>query len=423
MSPISKKKLIDNLPATSTIPKASIPTTPQSDHDVKEFMTDMFKSVNKELGENALVDLSVDDSAIVVKRFVSTGSKQLDYGISNNNMGGFPEGRITEICGPTASGKTTLALVAAASVQKMGGVVIYIDSEQALNPKRAQALGVNLKERFAYSPETCTERVFDLIEKTVLRVKNLQKDIPTLVVWDSVAATSPKGELEAEYEQNTIGLQARALRKGLRKINQILAGQKVTFVILNHITQKIGVLYGSPDTTTGGTAIPFWSSVRVKISNPSPIKKTINGAEEIVGVAVSAKVIKNKVERPWREVSFDIMFEEGINEVEHIFDTLREFCDRNKDKPILVNGKKVSISGTGAWKEFTVSNPKSGEVFITEKFYKSEFRNKILSNPNYQEYVQGLLDACYIINSTDVEHVTLGKPEFEAEAENLIDIK
>lgn len=421
MPPISKKKILDSTPASKPfIPSA--PSTHQSDNDIKEFMTDMFKSVNKELGENALVDLSVDDSVIVVKRFVSTGSKQLDYGISNNNVGGFPEGRITEICGPTASGKTTLALVAAASVQKMGGVVIYIDSEQALNLKRAQALGVNVKERFAYSPETCTERVFDLIEKTVLRVKNLQKDIPTLVVWDSVAATSPKGELEAEYEQNTIGLQARALRKGLRKINQILAGQKVTFVILNHITQKIGVMYGSPDTTTGGTAIPFWSSVRVKISNPSPIKKTSGGGEEIVGVSVSAKVIKNKVERPWREVSFDIMFEEGINEADHIFDTVREFCDRNKDKPILVNGKKVSLAGAAAWKDFTVTDPKTGEVFISEKFYKSDFKNKILNNTDYQEYVQGLLDTCYIISPSDVEHVTLGKPEPEAEVENAVEL-
>jgi recombination protein RecA len=220
--------------------------------DVNAFVTDMFRGVNKELGENALIDLSIDDSAVTVKRFTSSGSKQLDYCIRNAPDGGFPEGRITELCGVSGSGKTTLAIIAAANVQRKGGIVVYIDSEQALNINRAAALGLNVKERCAYSPETCTEKIFDLIEKTVLKVKALQKDIPVIVIWDSVAASTPKGELDSEYEQNTIGLQARALRKGLRKINQILAGEKITFVIINHITVKIGVMYGdncvSPDT-------------------------------------------------------------------------------------------------------------------------------------------------------------------------------
>ena len=423
MAIISKKKEISNntpvTPAIKTVGTVSGNTSTKEHDDISEFMADVHKSVNKELGENALIDLSVDDSFVVVKRFAPTGSRQLDYCISNTSNGGFPEGRITEIYGPTASGKTTLALIAAANVQKMGGIVIYIDSEQALNIKRAENLGVNVKERFLYSPETCTERVFDLIEKTVLRVKNIKKDIPTLVVWDSVAAATPKGELESEYEQNTIGLQARALRKGLRKINQILAGEKVTLVLINHITLKIGVVYGSPETTTGGTAIPFWSCLRVKIGNPSPIKRALGSGEEIIGVSVSAKVTKNKIERAWREVGFDILFDEGVSESDHIFDTVREYCDRTKADPVLWNGKRVAISGTGAWKDFTITDPATGEVFTSEKYYKSDFKSKILNNPKYQEPVQFLMDSCYIIGSNVADHVTLVAPDPSNEDEAM----
>ena len=424
MALISKKKVETSTPTTPTVSAPAIKTigkqtTTQEDNDVKEFMTDVVRGVNKELGENALVDLSVDDSLVVVKHYVPTGSRQLDYCISNMSVGGLPEGRITEIYGPTASGKTTIALVAAANVQRMGGVVIYIDSEQALNPKRAASLGVDVKNRFYYSPETCTERVFDLIEKTVLRVKNIKKDVPVLVVWDSVAAATPKGELESEYEQNTIGLQARALRKGLRKINQILAGEKVTLALINHVTLKIGVVYGNPETTTGGTAIPFWSCLRIKIGNPSPIKKSLGSGEEIIGVSVNAKVTKNKIDRAWREVNFDILFDEGISEAEHIFDTLREFCDRSKESPATWNGNKVTISGAGAWKEFNVTDMKTGEVITSEKFYKSEFKAKILENPKHKEPVQALMDACYIINSNVTDHITLGKPDLSNEDEAI----
>lgn len=383
--------------------------------DVKEFMSDMFKSINRELGENALHDLSINDDVVVVKRFVSTGSKQLDYCISNNFSGGFPEGRITEISGPNSCGKSTMALVAAANVQKMGGVVIYIDSEQALNLKRAQGLGVNVKERFYYSRETCTEKIFDLVEKTVLKLKTLEKDIPTLVVWDSVAASTPKGELESTYEQNTIGLQARALRKGLRKINEVLAGEKVAFVVVNHITLKIGVMFGNPETTTGGTAFGFWSSLRLKFLDSKPIKKSGPNGEEIVGVTATVKVTKNRMERAHREISFDILYDKGIHEAEHMFDVIREYCDRVKGNPIVVGDKKIAISGVGAWKEFNVIDTKTENSILTEKFHKADFKEKILDNPNYKEYVQALLDAAYIVSSGDVNHVTQGKPEEEDE--------
>jgi recombination protein RecA len=386
-------------------PKSS--PTPSSSSDVVDFMYDLFKGINKETGEQALINLKEDDSYISVKRFLPTGSRQLDVIIRNDKNGGLPEGRIIEIFGPTASGKTTLALLMAANVQKMGGAIIYIDSEQALNIKRAAKLGVDITKNFGYSPTTITEKVFDLIEKAVTRIKAAGKDIPVLVIWDSVAAALPKAEAEGTHEQQTIGLQARALRKGLRKTNELLAGQKVTFVILNHVTQKIGVLYGSPDTTTGGTAIPFWSSLRLKIGSPSPIKD----GDEITGVTANVKVVKNKIERAFREVTLDIKFDEGVQEAPYIFDTVRAFSD--KANGTVYNDKRITMTGSGGWKEFAVTDISTGEILIEKKFHKGDFKKEIMDNPETKEYFDILFNAAYIMNPDDKEHETFKGPEEE----------
>jgi hypothetical protein len=176
-------------------------------------------------------------------------------------------------------------------------------------------------------------------------------------------------------------------------------------------------------TTTGGTAIPFWASLRIKISSPSPIKKPgPSGKEEIVGVSVTAKVIKNRVDRPWRESSFDILFEEGIYEAENIFDIAREFCERNKETPILFEGKQISVAGASAWKEFNVVDNKTGEVIVSEKFYKPAFKDKILDNPQYASYVKALLDGVYVIAKDDTDHVTIGSAEPEIEKESATEM-
>jgi recombination protein RecA len=409
MTQLIKKKLTPNAAlqiATSTkIKKESNSSTATTSEDVVDFMHDLFKGINKEIGEQTLINLKEDDSYISVKRFLPTGSRQLDTIIRNDRNGGIPEGRIIEIFGPTASGKTTLALLMAANVQRMGGAIIYIDSEQALNTKRAAKLGVDITKNFGYSPTTITEKVFDLIEKAVIRIKATGKDIPVLVIWDSVAAALPKAEAEGTHEQQTVGLQARALRKGLRKINELLAGQKVTFVILNHVTQKIGVLYGSPETTTGGTAIPFWSSLRLKIGNPSPIKE----GDEITGVTVDIKVVKNKIERAFREVTIDIKFDEGIQEASYIFDTVRSFSD--KSNGVVYEDKRITLTGTGAWKEFKVTDINSGKVLLEKKFHKVDFKQEVMDNPETKEYFDILFDAAYIMHPEDKEHATFKGPE------------
>lgn len=170
--------------------------------------------------------------------------------------------------------------------------------------------------------------------------------------------------------------------------------------ILSHNT-----MYGDPNTTPGGMAIPYHASVRIKLTGGQQIKQTINGKEVIIGINVSAKTIKNKVARPWREVDFEIHFGKGIFENEQIFDTLREYCDK-ASSPVIFNGNRISVEGSGAWKTFTVANNKTGEILVEEKFYKSEFGERILNNPKHQTNIKALMDAVYIMNPTDENHTT-----------------
>jgi recombination protein RecA len=772
---ISKKK--ESVGAILTNPKPvklQLPSDKQNDkqpEDMKELVSDLIKSVNKEMGSKCLFNLAEDESILEIKRFFSTGSKQLDYCINNKWDSGFPEGKITEVLGTTGSGKTTLVLSAAAKIQNNGGIIIFIDSERALNMERAKNLGINIKSgTFLYSKENCTEEVFDLIEKTILKLKASGKDVPVFVIWDSVAASIPKAEDEETYDKSSIGLQARQIRKGLRKINKIIDGEKATLVILNHVTLKIGVMFGcfheetpvtfadgtqfsirevvenklegpvlswdgtkvvtrkivgwhdngilsdeekwltfsvqspggnkgemgftvtqnhvlvtgdgkevhakdvnvgdhllswyestltseendliegsllgdgeitpkgqfllsnteqssyldwkishftsvgftehiscncrnfisnatfelqllrskfynsvlpesedknykklpenylktvslkslaiwwcdvgyydqnherglinikrlsetdglriaeelatrwpgvrydisqraiifqqdsfekfahdiaphvpemmcsklpekyrcfakasplrkvgslerklipvtvteirhskkkhkskrkfdltiegnsfyfvggdhrgvvvhnSPETTTGGTAIPFWSSLRLKLHDPKPIKD----GETVIGVSTWAKVIKNKINRAFREAEFNILFDKGIDESSYVFKILKGYFDNPDAKPVIVNGKKVKIGGS-VWKEFSVTDEKTGEVLEQEKDQDlTIFFNKVFNNQKYEIYVKALYDAAYVIESGNTNHVTMGEPEPELEAE------
>jgi len=211
-----------------------------------DFTSDLINSLNKDLGHRVAYNLGSDLSPTHVKRWISTGSKQLDYAISNRKDGGLPEGRIIEIFGPPSIGKSHVASQIAKSTQRMGGIAVYIDTENATNPENLQALGVDIKRRFVYVDTHCTEEVFDIAEKTILKAKAMQKDVPVTIIWDSVAASSPKAELEGNYDKDTIGLQARVLSKGMRKITGVIGDQNVLLVCLNQIRTKIGCV--SPET-------------------------------------------------------------------------------------------------------------------------------------------------------------------------------
>lgn len=219
--------------------------------ETADFTSSLIKALNSEYGDGGKIayNLEVDDAPTNVKRWISTGSKQLDFMIANRSNGGLPEGRIIEIFGPPSIGKSHLAAQIARSTQKLGGIVAYIDSENATNPENLKMLGVNIATGFVYIEANCTEKVFSIAESIMIKSRSLKKDVPVTVIWDSVAASSPKAEIEGEYDQTTIGLQARALSKGFRKITGVIGNNKVTFVALNQTRTAIGCVAPSTQLT------------------------------------------------------------------------------------------------------------------------------------------------------------------------------
>jgi recombination protein RecA len=369
----------------------------------EDFTSDLIKSLNKEHGSRVAYNLSLDESPTHVKRWVSTGSKQLDYIVSNRKDGGFPEGRIIEIFGPPSIGKSHIAIQVARSTQQMGGIVVYIDTENATSVENLALLGVDITKRFVYVDTHCTEEVLSIAESTILKARAMEKDVPITIIWDSVAASSPKAELEGDYEKNSIGLQARAISKGMRKITGVIGQTNTLFVILNQIRTNIGVMYGDPTTTPGGKAIPFHSSVRIKLGAGQRIE---NKEKEVIGIHVSAKTIKNKVSPPFRDVKFEIHFGKGIKEHEQVFDVLRKFGELEHD------GNVIQISGSGAWKSLIVTDTKTGEVLVEKKFYKADFAD-VMIDPQYSGYIDAMLEGAMVRKMTSDEGIEIDTESYE----------
>jgi len=369
----------------------------------EDFTSELISSLNKEHGTRVAYNLAYDDSPTHVKRWISTGSKLLDYIVGNRKNGGLPEGRIVEIFGPPSIGKSHIAIQIARSTQRMGGIVVYIDTENATSVENLGLLGVDISKRFVYVDTHCTEEVLSIAESTILKAKAMDKDVPITIIWDSVAASSPKAELVGDYDKESIGLQARAISKGMRKITGVIANQNVLFICLNQIRTNVGVMYGDPTTTPGGKAIPFHSSVRIKLGAGQQIT---NKDKEVVGINVRAKTIKNKVSPPFRECMFEIHFGKGIVEHEQIFDVLRKHGSETIGK------NTVQISGTGAWKNLIVHNSDSGEVIVEKKFYKAEF-DEILGHPEYGKYCEDLLEKAMIKIMRDDSNMNIDAESYE----------
>ena len=388
------------------MPRKKAAKEPVAKEPLDDFTSDLIKSLNKERGTRVAYNLSTDDSPTHVKRWISTGSKQLDYIISNQRDGGLPEGRIVEIFGPPSIGKSHIATQIAKSTQQMGGIIVYIDTENATSVENLRALGVDITKRFVYVDTHCTEEVLSIAESTIIKAKAMDKDVPVTIIWDSVAATSPKAELTGDYEKESIGLQARAISKGMRKITGVIANEKVLMVCLNQIRTKVGVLYGDPTTTPGGMAIPFHSSVRIKLGAGSQI---LNKDKEPIGINVSAKTIKNKVSAPFRSCQFEIHFGKGIKEHEQIFDLLRKHGQET------IDGYGIEVSGTGAWKNLIVYSPE-GALIVDKKFYKADF-DQLMSDDIHGPWIDKLLEKAMIRkNQTDDPDID---PESYSEVEEV----
>ena len=276
--------------------------------DKKKALNLAIAQIEKSCGKGSIMRLGTDTRARVDA--IPTGAINLDAAIG---VGGIPRGRVTEIYGPESSGKTTLCLHVVANAQRLGGVAAYIDAEHALDTEYARKLGVDVDNLLISQPDT-GEQALEIAD---ILVRSGAVDV---VVIDSVAALVPKAEIEGEMGDSHVGLQARLMSQALRKLTGAIARSKTSVIFINQLREKIGVMFGNPETTTGGKALKFYASVRLDIRRIGPVKEK----EDVIGSHVRVKVVKNKVAPPFKQAEFDIMYAEGISHASLVLDIAAE---------------------------------------------------------------------------------------------------
>ena len=308
----------------------------------QKVIDDTTNEIEKKFGKGAIMRFGDDGPSLEVEA-IPTGSIALDAALG---IGGVPRGRIVEIYGPESSGKTTLSLEILAEAQAMGGVVAFIDAEHALDPGYAARIGVDIDEVLISQPDT-GEQALEICDMLV------RSGAIDVVVVDSVAALTPRAEIEGEIGDSTVGLQARLMSQALRKLAGSLSKSNTTCIFINQLREKIGVMFGNPETTPGGRALKFFSSVRMDIRRIDSIKNK----DEVIGNRVRVKVVKNKVAPPFKQAEFDIMYGQGISKEGSILDMAVDYEVVNKSGAWYTYGQERLGQGREAAKEFLASNP------------------------------------------------------------------
>ena len=328
--------------------------------------------IEKQYGKGSIMKLG-DNSAHMNVETIPTGSLSLDIALG---LGGLPKGRIIEIYGPESSGKTTVALHAVAEVQKRGGIAGFIDAEHALDPAYAKNIGVNIDELYISQPD-CGEQALEITETMV------RSGAVDIVIVDSVAALVPKAEIDGDMGDSHVGLQARLMSQALRKLTAVISKSNCIVIFINQLREKVGVMFGNPETTTGGRALKFYSSVRMDVRRIESLKQ----AGEVVGNRTRVKIVKNKVAPPFKEAEFDIMFGKGISKEGDILDLAA-------DCGIIVK--------SGAW--YAYNGDKIGQGRENAKTYLRE-------NPLVCEEVEAKVREKFQLDGTAEETDAEGEPE------------
>ena len=356
--------------------KKPVISMPETDEEKKKALQSAIAHITKTYGTGAIMRLGDNRTNLNIEA-IPTGSMMLDLALG---IGGVPRGRIVELYGPESSGKTTVALHIIAEAQKMGGEVAFIDVEHALDPLYAQALGVNIDELLVSQPDS-GEQALEIAEALV------RSGAIDVLVVDSVAALVPKAEIDGDMGDSHVGLQARLMSQALRKLTAVISRTNCIVIFINQLREKVGVMFGNPETTTGGRALKFYSSVRLDVRRTESLKQS----GEVIGNHVRVKVVKNKIAPPFKEAEFDIMFGKGISREGDVLDLA---ADAN------------IVEKSGSW--YAYKGAKIGQGRENAKQYLAQ-------NPLICEEIENQVRE---LHGLEAQHVAAGEPSGEAAEEN-----
>ncbi|OGF70173.1 recombinase RecA [Candidatus Giovannonibacteria bacterium RIFCSPHIGHO2_02_FULL_44_31] len=317
-------------------------------NEKKSGVESAIREIQAKYGEGAIMKLG--DARRVDVDVIQTGSLAVDMALG---VGGVPRGRVIEIYGPESSGKTTLALHIVANAQKTGGLCAFVDAEHALDPEYAKKIGVKINDLLISQPDT-GEQALEIVESLV------RSGSIDVIVIDSVAALTPQAEIEGDMGQSHMGLQARLMSQALRKLTAIISKSKTVVIFINQIRMKIGVVFGNPETTTGGNALKFYASVRIEVRRAAQLKK----GEDIIGNRTNVKIVKNKVAAPFKRAEFDIMYNEGISYEGDLINLGLKYELIKKSGASLSFGEIRMGQGFENAKEFLRQNPKAAQELV-----------------------------------------------------------